>query len=148
MRRFAFRLARVLRVRELVEAEARAAWAASELVAERAAAEAASAAEALRAARSGMVAPGALAPRRRLIDERVVATLATTAALRRESALTRRSQADRLALFWRARERDRRALDGLRERARARWRLGLRRREAIELDEGASVRAARERLPG
>ena len=148
-RRFAFRLGRVRRVREIEERLARATW--SQAEGEAAEAEMREADRRRERDRSRRELARELGPRggerldpaRVLISERALANETRALALARERALTLRAQAERLAADWRDRERDRRALVELEERARARHRRELERWEGAQLDEAALARRIR-----
>jgi len=147
-RRFDFRLARVLRVRELAERAARAEWgrAQSEV---RAAADRRDAARAgLAAARSDVargLASGPLAPERALVDQRALDAQLTALQLAGETLLTRQAQAQAQQAVWAEREQERRALDELQVRARKRHHADLRAAENAEMDEIAGLRDTRRR---
>ncbi len=139
-RRFRFRLERLRRVRAIEERVARASWSAAEreaAEAERALAEHRAAIEAARTADRRE----ALDPRRVLVEQEVADGLVRGLLPRKETALTLRGQAARLAAAWRERESDRRALEELETRARSRHRSELERRENREMDETALLRS-------
>ncbi len=150
-RAFRFRLARVQRVRDAEERLARAAWGEAQAAAHEAADRRERRARALADARSelvrileaGPVDPVWLGSAQEALGNGVIA-------LRRahEQARTLAERAERFALAWRERDRDRRALAKLEERARARHRAELERAEALEQDERALSRAASPGPPG
>lgn len=149
-RRFAFALARLARVRELEEREARGRWAAAEREAAGAEAELGRRREALDRARGELGAlrgAGRLEPARVLACERVLADHEARVRAALERARTLRLQADELRGAWRERERDRRALEELEARGRERHRVALRAAEAAELDEVAARRSRRREAP-
>lgn len=140
MAAFRFRLARVLRVRDVAERDARAGWGA----AQREALAAGERAGALRGAADR--AGEELARVQQTAPERVPALdaglLRTWEALRAARARTAELDraADALRERWVERRRDRRALELLRDRARGEWRREADRREESELAEWASRR--------
>ena len=150
-RRFDFRLARLLRVRAIEERAARAEWSEFEVVAQ--------VHEALRDQRAGQLgsarrhlaaglAPGStLRPEWMLLAERALDAQVADLQLTHEDALTRRAQADAMRDVWRERERDRRVLSELEDRARLRHRDELERWDNRQLDEQALLRRSRRR-PG
>jgi flagellar biosynthesis chaperone FliJ len=143
-RAFSFRLARVQRVREAEERLARAAWGEAQAAARAAFERRAHAASALDDARAelvrileaGKIDPGWLGAAQ--------AALASGVELLRrahEEALTLAERAERFADAWRERERERRSLVRLEDRARTRHRSELERADALEQDERALARA-------
>ena len=146
-RRFAFRLARVRRIRELHERVARGTWAA----AERAAREAeetrdvtsreVAEARARVARELGASTQRPLNTRGVLLSQRVVDAQVARLAACLETARTARIRARHLMAAWRERETDRRALEELEERARERHDHELERADQAELDEYAVMRA-------
>lgn len=138
-RRFVFRLGRLLRVRELQEEQARGAWTVAEAEARALEARAASLVESLEAGRRDQAAhlagpdptsPGTLLAGQIALEAQARALQAAS----REAAGARR-EADELGEAWRARERERRALQELSEREAARHRSALERAEEAERDE-------------
>jgi flagellar export protein FliJ len=148
--KFRFRLERLKRVRGIEERIARAALSS----AERRARDAEEAVEAQRAivdlgrADAAGAADGPLSTRSAELDRRAIDHLLRVLTARRESSLTARGQADRQGQAWRAKERERRGLEELESRLKARFRREAERAEAAALDEIALNRtgaAARRR---
>ena len=147
--RYDFRLARVLRVREVAEQAARASLGEAQARLRDAERERDDRRATLAEARGDVVrrlAAGSVEPALVLSEQRAVDGLLARLAAAREVVLTRLAQADALQAAWRERERDLRALTELRERGLHRHRLDLARRENAKLDEVASSRDARRRL--
>ena len=86
-----------------------------------------------------------LDPREVLLSLDSIQSMLENVRERRESALTLRAQADRLAEDWQEREVERRALVELEARARAQHRAELERQESAEMDEQALMREVRRR---
>jgi flagellar export protein FliJ len=151
MQRFHFRLERLKRVREVEEQAARERF----LAADRRARDAEDAAD---AARCELVAAearhcAALAerksdPARILLELAAIDGLRADAGRTLERARTARAEAERERQAWSERRRDVRGLERLAGRDLERWRAETARREAQELDEVASVRAAARERPG
>lgn len=146
-RRFRFRLARLLRVRAIEERVARGEWSRAETAARESEARRAERARDLGEARGALfrsLAPGAGPLRPTLVLRTQLSVGALLDALRRshEDALTRRARAESSASLWRARERDRRVLAELQDRARVRHREELERHDNALLDEQALMRQA------
>ncbi len=142
--KFRFRLERVKRVRTLEESVARAAWAQAERAAQRAELEVGHYRQAVEEARAQVAArTGALSPRDAEVERRAIDRLLAGLRARKERALTARGQASVLGNAWRVRERDRRALEELEQRARARALLEGERRAALAMDEIAMERRRR-----
>jgi flagellar export protein FliJ len=142
--RFRFALERLKRVRAVEERIARAALANAERAA-RAAEDAVvdhrRIVDAGRAAAAG-AADGPLLARSAELDRRALDHLLRVLVARREAWLSTRGQADRLGDAWRARERDRRALEELEGRLKTRFRREAERAEAAALDEVALARSS------
>jgi len=152
-RRFDFRLARVLRIRELEERIARVQWGEAQAEANEAAAAREARRDELKAARDelarllgGEAGPEPEAPRpsidpravtlsHEIIDQRV-------GAVRRadEEMLTRQAQADRLARSWGEKDARRKSLERLEERDRQDHLRELERGDTKEADERMSRR--------
>ena len=152
MKRFEFRLARLLRVRSIEEDVARASWARAELRAGEAeqrrralSSELAAARDAL-ARELGCGVP--LSPAWITLAQRALDGLAVALRARTEEALTLRGQADAEARAWRERRSRRRGLEELESRARARHGREREAAEAAQQDEASSARAVRARAPG
>lgn len=144
MKRPPFRLERVLRVRRILEQEARAAWNERERRALEAEGSAARGADARDVALGRLGAELAdLSPAQALWRHARLDGMTRDAVALRERARTLRHQADlAFAPFERRRE-ERRALERLRERDRRRVAEIARREEAAEQDEITIQRAAR-----
>jgi len=146
-RRFDYRLARLLRVRAIEEQVARAEWGQTEGLARAQERLRDERAHGLASARQELAASmgrgSTIRPEWMLQAEH--ALTAQIADLRRthEDALTRRAQADALGRVWRERERDRRVLDELEDRARTLHREEVERWDNAQLDEQALVRQRR-----
>ena len=147
MTRFSFRLERVLRVRAIEEAAAKADWAAAVYAvhnaeeAEQRAREQVATAESDLALRlgSGRVDARSVMASQHLLDglrRRAVEAGAAIGALRAEAEERRAT--------WAAARREKRALERLRERALTRHRTDVERREANERDELAGARLSRD----
>lgn len=146
MKRFQFRLERVLRVRETLERVAREQWARAEADAVIAETEAERRREAARSARAELADERAIGPvdtRRMLAATEVVDGLERVAGVARERANAFRQRAERERHAWRETDIDREALVRLREKRRCEWRLEREAAETAELDEVAGRRAAR-----
>lgn len=141
--RFSFRLARLLRVRSVLEGESRAAFGAAASVASSAEAEAHRLAVDLSAARreaAALTAPGSIEPRAVLCAEVAETSRRARLGAKRHEARTLRFQADQLRSSWLDRRVERESLSRLEERARQNW---LAERAAIEnawVDETAGRR--------
>lgn len=145
MKRFQFRLARILRVREVEEQAARERFLAADRIARDAETRAESARDALTSAREELrasqsahtLAPGFLVSAQHALDELL---------RRRQSAAdrarTQRLQADAERAAWAERRRDVKGLERLSDRDRERWLAEEARAEAQQLDEVGSMRAA------
>lgn len=145
MRGFQFRLARVLRIREVEEQAARERF----LAADRVARDAETRADDARAAetraqdelragqRAATLAPSFLLAAQAAIDELRRRRQSLT-----ERARTLRFQANAEQTAWAARRRDVRGLERLEDRDRERWRADEAAAEAQTLDEVGSLRAA------
>lgn len=150
-RRFEFRLDRLRRIREIDEQVARAVWTAAEAESREATTLLEKARGAVQDAREGLsfsLDPGAdtsLDPREVLLSLDAIQSMLEIVRERRESALTLRTQADRLAEDWQEREVGRRALVELEARARSHHRAERERQENAELDEQALMREVRRR---
>ena len=146
MKRFAFRLQRLARVRAIEERSARESWALSERAAraaeeraEQALAEVQTARFALRAElESGKLVPAEYLQRQALTDGLVA---------RRAHALQRaraaRAQAEVERALWLAQKRKLEGLARLEQRDLEAWRLDENAQAAAEIDEVAAVRSAR-----
>lgn len=145
-RRFDFRLARLLKVRAIEERVARSEWSQFEVVAQAYESRRDQRASQLGRSRRGLaegMRPGAtLRPEWMLLAERALDSQVTDLVRTHEDALTRRAQADAMGSVWQERERDRRVLSELEERARLRHREELERWENHQLDEQALLRRA------
>ena len=138
-RRFDFRLERVARIRELQEHVARAERASAENLARAAEARRDQARSVLRRSRAwlGEILGGRCNPRLVLSSQVAMDLELKRLARAHETARTLRSQAERAAAVHRARRSAARALEELRERARARHGEALQREENSALDEAA-----------
>ena len=147
-RRFQFRLARLMRVRELAEREARGTWGVAEgqareaeLELERRVANMGSARNELAAARrQGRLNPGEL-----LALEKTLGNHELGIQITRERLRERRAKADELRRAWRDRQREHAALENLEERQREEHRMALDAHESAQLDEVASRRHSERR---
>ena len=147
-RRFRFRLARVLRVREIEEQSLRAAWGAAEQAALHAEQRLAAAradlvearAELARRQASGRMAAGEVLAVDQLLELRRKAfpVLAQRAAAARDEAEARRAD-------WVGSRRERRSLELYRERALVKHREEQTRAEAAAMDEVAATQTERRR---
>ncbi len=156
MKRFHFRLARVLRAREIEEEIAREAWARSVARANAAAEDEEAARRALDGAHRELLeleqsAPGRpLSPTAILVGHRALDRLRREIAEKAELALTARSQAATMETAWHDRSAQRKGLSELEARARDRHRKEARREEDAERDENAlrehGRRLAREKI--
>lgn len=147
MKRFSFRLARLLRVREVLEGEARATFGAAEAAAAAAEREVARQAAALVQARresAGLAGVGATDPDAVLRGELAETMRRARLAAERRTAGTLRLQADRLRDAWLERRVERESLSRMEDRSREVWREERRLLENAELDEVARRRAGRE----
>lgn len=145
MRSFQFRLARILRVREVEEQAARERFLAADRIARDAEARADAARDTLASALAELrdsqsehaLAPGFLVAAQNTLDE---------LRRRRQSALdrarTQRLQASAEQTAWAERRRDVKGLERLSDRDRERWLAEMGRAEAQQLDEVGSMRAA------
>lgn len=146
MKRPGFRLERVLRVRKILEEEARADWAEAEVVAR----EIEASFHERRASRDqaqerladelGEISPAAV-----LLHHDQIDGLTREAARVRERARTAQHHADQAFIPFEERRKDRRALERLHDRDRQRSRDEALRAEIAEQDEINLQRAARER---
>jgi hypothetical protein len=143
---FRFRLARVMRVRGLLERAARADWGASAREAAEQAALASGASADLAAARAALAAAQAAG---RADPSSVLAADVALDSMGRHVA-HRRTEADLAGVRerdrredWTDRRRDHEALKALRERRRSEHRIALRREEALQMDEVARGLAGR-----
>ncbi|TDJ71856.1 MAG: hypothetical protein E2O39_07605 [Planctomycetota bacterium] len=148
MKPFRFRLDRVLRVREVEEETARAAW----LVVEQAARAAETRAEARAHDRGEAfselareMAECSLAPAVMLVRHAVLDRLARAESEERERALTLRRQADQARGPWQDRRREVLGLTRLRTVAKSRYADAALAKEIAEMDEVALMRAASRR---
>ena len=148
-RRFKFRLARALRVREVAESLAKAELAAAEADAIQAEERADGAAEQIHTARRQIAkraATGAeVHPGEVLASHAAVDALLTAREIARQRADALRQVAEESKAKWSERRKDTRALERLEERQLERFRKELEAAEAAELDEWASSRGARKR---
>jgi len=147
-RRFDFRLARVLRVRELEEREARLVWGRAEQEARQAEGVVRTARAGLTELRAALTAARTSSELSRLpwlesqVDGRAEALAACL-----EEARTLRQRAERLAAGWREAEGRRRALVELEARGRSAHRMALAAADQRELDERAGADFAARKGP-
>ena len=145
-RRFAFRLARVLRVRSIAERVARSAFADAQarlLAAERVADTARQATDRTAEDVRRSLERRPLNPRAVLLEQRSLDAHASALGRSEEVVQTARLQAERLGEAWRGREIDRRVLDELERRSRERHRRALERHEEHQQDELTLARRVR-----
>lgn len=146
MAAFQFRLGRLSKVRSIHEEEARGLWSAAEAVARNHREVADFHADEIRRARAHLAE---LHGRANVPVERVLAVETTIAAIRvkhqraEERAKTSRFQADQQQAAWQERKNELRALERMEEKQRAAFDLEVRKREALQMDEIATERAAR-----
>jgi flagellar export protein FliJ len=146
VKRFAFRLQRLVRVRAIEEQIAREGWALaergarqSEECAERALLDVRAAREALRTElRSGRVLPAGLLQRQSLSD-----ALVERRGLALQRARAARETAELQRAAWLGHKRKLEGLGRLEQRDLEAWRLEANAHDAAELDEVAAIRAAR-----
>ncbi len=141
IRRFHFRLARILRTREIRERVARAEWAASERLAHDAEArseELRRAADAAGAAVLAMRSEPELSANDLLASERAVENIWNALRQNRERASGLRAASEESHLRWSEHEKDRQALVRLEERRRAQHQYEVERSDGAELDEWAA----------
>jgi flagellar export protein FliJ len=146
MKRFAFRLQRLARVRAIEEQIARESWAFAERAArnseeraERALADVHAARATLRAELcAGRVVPAGLLQRQSLCD-----ALVARRALALQRARVARAQAEVERALWLGQKRRLEGLERLEQRDHLAWRMAEDAHAAAELDEVAAVRAAR-----
>jgi len=146
MKRFAFRLARLTRVRAIEEQIARESWALAERsarnaeeLAERTLADVHAARTTLREQlSSGHVVPAEMLQRQSLCD-----ALAARRTLALQRARMARNAAEAERALWIAGKRKLEGLERLETRDLEAWRLAENAHDAAELDEVAAVRAAR-----
>lgn len=146
MARFRFRLARVARVREIEEESARAQWAAAESLAARAEAALEAARESATAARlelAQLQSAPRLDPAAVMRAHGLVQRLLARVKLAKEAWRQARIRADQQMALWRERDRDRKALDKLEERAHERFLAEEQALESAKADEVALQRALR-----
>jgi flagellar export protein FliJ len=147
MKPFRFRLDRVLRVREVEEEIARAAWLTVESAAQAAEHRADALAEdraAAFAALASDMAERSLPPAETLLRHASLDRLAGSVGAERERALTLRQQADQAREPWQDRRREVLGLSRLRDAAKSRHSATVLAEEIAEMDEVASTRAARQ----
>ena len=148
MKPFRFRLARLERVRAIEESVARASWSRAEQAALEAERDYERPRDATAAARADLALTrggtgGRVATAHALLAERAIDGMLRHLVSLRETARTRRSQADSLMRDWRVRKTDRRALEELHKKAARRHAETEGRREEREHDEAAILRARR-----
>jgi flagellar biosynthesis chaperone FliJ len=145
-RKFNFRLARVLRIREIEERVARAEWGAAQADLNRAQAKREERSQTLASSRQDMALGrlgGALAPGRTLLDERALDAQVFGLTNAMEHVHSKRVSANQMELAWRKREQDRKALLELEDRARDAHRVEQETGDNLEMDEQASGRRFR-----
>ncbi len=148
-RRFEFRLARLARVRSVLEETARSEWSQAEGTAREAETEWSTSADARARAQRDLasnLAGGSVDPRAVLQAQEAIDQLGALERTKREQAQTKRWQASRFQEAWQEREQDRQAIEKLEERDRQRHRATLEQVAQAELDEVASSRHARRAL--
>jgi len=147
-RKFDFRLARVLRVRAIEERVARAEWSVAQAALHEAEAKRNERSQGLSDARQSLGAgrvSGAINPQRSLLVERTLDAQVFGLSNAIEQVHGKLVSAEQLAAAWRGRERDRRALSELEQRARDSHRIELEAESNAEMDETASARMQRAR---
>lgn len=149
-RRFQFRLARLLRVRDVLERQAREDWSTLEMEARADAARSAARRQGLRDAQQHVAdgqREGRPSAAQVLLAQVALDDQARSLRLAREAEALSATRAERAREQWSERERDRRALEELQERARRRHRVQLAAQDQAEMDEIAIQRRRARREP-
>jgi len=146
MKRFAFRLQRLARVRAIEERVVREKWALAERAARAAEERAAQALADVQAARAGLLAEldsGKLVPAEYLQRQSLTDALLARRAHALQRARSARAQSEVERALWLAQKRKLEGLARLEQRDLEAWRLDENASAAAEIDEVAAVRAAR-----